>query len=86
MLEQKVIIQEGGRIVIPAAFRKELRIAAGEEVTLTLENGELRVISKYQALLRLRALVRPNIKKGSGSMVNELITTRRAKARSERAG
>ena len=86
MLEQKVIIQEGGRIVIPAPFRKELRVEPGEEVTMTFDNGELRIKSKYQALVRLRALVKPYIKEGSENIVDELIKERRAEAKRELEG
>ncbi len=41
----KTRIREGGRLVIPSAFRKALGLKPGDEVLLSLEDGEIRVLS-----------------------------------------
>ena len=78
----KTIIREGGRIVIPAAFRKALGIKTGDEVVITLENDELKVISSRQAVARAQALIRSYIPEGR-SLSDELIRERRNESKYE---
>ena len=66
----------GGRLVIPAAIRKALGLAPGDEIVLVIEQGELRVFSARHAALRAQALVRPHVPKGT-SLVEELLAERR---------
>ena len=75
----KTIIREGGRLVIPAAYRKALGIKPGDEVLLTLEDGEIRVVSTRQAIARAQTLLRRYIPKGR-SLSEELIKERREEA------
>ena len=78
----KTIIREGGRIVIPAAFRKALGIKTGDEVLITLENDEIKVISSRQAVARAQALIRSYIPEGR-SLSDELIRERRNESKYE---
>ena len=75
-------IAPGGRIVIPAAIRKELGLAVGDEVLLRLEEGELRLSSRRQALEKLQRRVRA-LTKGKRSLAEELIAERRREAAGE---
>ena len=75
----KTTIREGGRLVIPAAYRKALGLKPGDEVLLTLEDGEIRVVSTRQAVTRAQTLVRRYIPKGR-SLSEELIKERREEA------
>jgi len=75
----KTIIREGGRLVIPAAYRKALGIKPGDEVLMTLEDGEIRVVSTRQAIARAQTLLRHYIPKGR-SLSEELIKERREEA------
>ncbi len=75
----KTKIQEGGRLVIPAAYRKALGLQPGDEVLLMLEDGEIRVISTCQAVARSQALLRRYIPQGR-SLSEELIKERREEA------
>ena len=75
----KTTIREGGRLVIPAAYRKALGIKPGDEVILVLEDGEMRVISTRQAIARAQTLLRHYIPKGR-SLSEELIKERREEA------
>ena len=75
-------IAPGGRIVIPAAIRKELGLAAGDEVLLRVDAGELRLSSRRQALEKLQRRVRA-LTKGKRSLAEELIAERRQEAAGE---
>ena len=75
-------VNENGRVVIPAGFRKALGINAGDEVVLRLEDDELRITTLKRRLERAQRLVRRHIKPGR-SLVDELITERREAARNE---
>jgi AbrB family looped-hinge helix DNA binding protein len=75
-------INENGRVVIPAAFRKELGIKAGDEVILRLDDGEVRISTLKNRLERARRQVRKYVKPGE-SLVDELIAERREEAKRE---
>jgi AbrB family looped-hinge helix DNA binding protein len=80
MVEMKV--SEGGRGVIPAEIRRELRLTDGEMVCFErVGDGEVRLMSKSQRLLRAREafLQRLPIQPGR-SLADELISERRASA------
>lgn len=74
MAEIRTVIGVGGRLVIPAAYRKALGLKPGDEVVLVLDEGEVRVISKRQAIKRAQALVRRYVPKDrdlSGELIQE---------------
>ena len=75
----KTIIGDGGRLVIPAEYRKALGIKPGDEVLLTLEDGEIKLVSTRQAIARAQALVRKYVPKDR-SLSEELIRERREEA------
>ena len=58
MLEQHIKIGEGGRVIIPAAYRKELDLHPGDELIMRLQNGEIRLFRQMRAVERIRALVK----------------------------
>jgi AbrB family looped-hinge helix DNA binding protein len=72
-------IAEGGKLVIPAELRRELGLKIGEEVIVRVEDGELRILSRDEAVRRAQESVRRHLK-GSRSLVDELIAERRAEA------
>ena len=75
-------IGAGGRIVIPADLRREIGADIGEEVILRLVGGEIRILTRSQAIQRAQALVRKSIPKGR-SLVKELLRQRRKEAERE---
>lgn len=75
-------VNENGRVVIPASFRKALGIKAGDEVILRIENDELRITTLKRRLERAQRLVRAHVKAGT-SLVDELLAERREAARNE---
>jgi len=72
----KTKLGEGGRVVIPAAYRKALGLKPGDEVLMKLENGEIRIIHTQQAIARAQTLLRSYIPEGR-SLSEELIHERR---------
>ena len=75
----KTIIGENGRIVIPAACRKALGIKPGDEVQLVLEDGEIRMVSQRQAIVRAQNLLRRYVPRDR-NLSEELIKERREEA------
>ncbi len=80
--ETRLRINENGRVVIPAPFRKALGINLGDEVILRLEGDELRITTLKRRLERAQRHVRKYVKPGV-SLVDELIAERREAAKRE---
>lgn len=70
-------VGDGGRVVIPAEIRALLGLRSGSSVLLRVEDGELRVLTSQQAIVRAQELARPYTRAGV-SIVDELIADRRA--------
>jgi len=75
-------IVDGGRLVIPASFRRELGLQVGDTVVMEMVDGELRVRSRDAAIAEIQKLVRGLVTDGV-SIVDELISDRRAEAAKE---
>ena len=75
-------INENGRVVIPASFRRALGINSGDTVVLRIENDELRITTLRQRLAKAKELVRRHVAP-TKSLVDELIAERRQAARRE---
>lgn len=73
---------EGGRLVIPAEYRKALGVETGDELVLVLEEGSLRVLTPAEGIRRAQAIVRSYVAEDR-RLAEELITDRRQEARSE---
>jgi AbrB family looped-hinge helix DNA binding protein len=80
--ETRTRVNQNGRVVLPASFRKALGIHAGDEIVLRLEDNELRITTLKHRLERARRRVRRYVKPGR-SLVNELIAERRQAAKHE---
>jgi len=80
--ETRQRVNENGRVVIPASFRKALGIKIGDEVVLRMEDDELRITTLKRRVERAQRLVRKHVKRGT-SLVDELIVERREVARNE---
>jgi AbrB family looped-hinge helix DNA binding protein len=70
------IIGDGGRIVVPAQYRKALGLKTGDHVMLALEEGEVRMFTPTRAAERARALVRRYVPKNK-NLADELLAERR---------
>ena len=80
--EARLRVNENGRIVIPAAFRKALGIEIGDEVVLRLQADELSITTQQHRIRRAQQRARQYLKPGS-SLVDELLAERREAARNE---
>lgn len=70
---------EGGRLIVPAAIRKEMGLEKGDAVVMELHGDELRIRPARSALKRLRESLRGTVAEGV-SVVDELIAERRREA------
>jgi AbrB family looped-hinge helix DNA binding protein len=81
-LRARMRVNENGRVVIPAAFRKRLGIRVGDQVELRVVDDELRISTLRRNMERAQRLIRKYVKPGE-SLVDELIAERRQAARNE---
>jgi AbrB family looped-hinge helix DNA binding protein len=72
-------IGPGGRLVIPAAQRRELGLNAGDEVLIRVEDNELGISSLNKRIERVQVLVRKYNPKGE-PLSESLIRDRRREA------
>ncbi|HXB20057.1 MAG TPA: AbrB/MazE/SpoVT family DNA-binding domain-containing protein [Candidatus Solibacter sp.] len=75
-IETRIRVNEKGRVVIPASFRKALGINIGDEIILRIEDDQLRITTLKHRLERAKRLLRKHVKPGT-SLVDELIAGRR---------
>ena len=76
-------LEKSGRILIPAAVRRQLGRSEGSQVLVKVEEpGTLQVTSRSQALARVREEIRKYIPAGQ-DLAGELIRDRRAEVERE---
>jgi AbrB family looped-hinge helix DNA binding protein len=80
--ESHTRINENGRVVIPAPFRRALGINSGDAIVLRIENDELRITTLRQRLAKAQRIVSAHVSKKT-SLVEELIAERREAAKRE---
>ncbi len=69
-------IGPGGRVVIPAPYRQALGLSEGDQVMLSLVDGEVRLTSRLAKIREAQALLSRYVPDGV-SLVDELIAERR---------
>ena len=79
---RRVRVDAGGRVVVPAGFRKALGIRNGEELLMSLDEGFVRLQTIDAALERVREIARRR-RRGRASVVDAFIAERRAEASGE---
>jgi bifunctional DNA-binding transcriptional regulator/antitoxin component of YhaV-PrlF toxin-antitoxin module len=77
-------VDASGRLLIPREQRKQLGLSKGGRVTLSIEDGDLRVRSVEASVRRLQALGR-EILSGEESSVDAFLAWRREEASKEAA-
>lgn len=82
MSEVRLRVNENGRVVLPAAFRKALDIRPGDQVVARLEGDEVRITTLKRRIEGVQRHVRQYVKPGI-SLADELIAERREAARHE---
>lgn len=81
MFEQKIIITDG-RMVIPVSLRKQLNMSKNEEATISIEDGDILITTRHQALDRLRKIVAPHLNPNE-SLVEEFLKEKRLEVKKE---
>lgn len=82
MVKVMTKLGEGGRLVIPAEYRKAMGVDTGDELVLILEENSLRVLTPKEGIRRAQALVRSYIPEGR-LLSDELIEDRRKESELE---
>jgi AbrB family looped-hinge helix DNA binding protein len=82
MLQARTKLNANGRVVIPAAVRKALDLRPGDELIMRIEDGELRLSTRRQALARARRMIRRYIPSDE-DLTQSLIDDRRKEAERE---
>lgn len=82
MTEIRLRVNENGRVVLPAAFRKALNIRPGDQVLARLEDDELRITTLKHRIEKAQRHVGQFVKPGR-SLADELIAERREAAKHE---
>ena len=82
MSEVRLRVNENGRVVLPAAFRKALNIRPGDQVVARLDGDEVRITTLKHRIERVQRHVRQYVKPEI-SLADELIAERREAARHE---
>jgi AbrB family looped-hinge helix DNA binding protein len=83
MPSRHVRIAPGGRVVIPAEYRKALGVGIGDHMVIELKGDELRLRSRQAAIKKVQAMLRKHIPDESRSLADELIAERREEAARE---
>ena len=76
---------KGGRLVLPATYRRAMKLHPGDEVVLLLEGNELRLVPPAHAVKEAQALVSRFVP-ARRRLAKELIQDRRREARQESHG
>ena len=82
MRQTKAKLNANGRVVIPAAIRRALDLRPGDELIMRVEDGELRLSTRRQALERARRMIRQYIPEDV-DLAQSLIDDRRVDAERE---
>jgi AbrB family looped-hinge helix DNA binding protein len=80
--ETRLRVNENGRVVIPAEFRKTLGINPGDEVIARVEDDELRITTMKKRIERAQRRAQRYRRPGV-SVVDEFIAERREAAKRE---
>ena len=73
---------KGGRIVLPATYRRAMQLHPGDEVVLVMDDNELRLVPPSQAVKKAQAVVRQFVSPGR-RLAKELIQERRQETKRE---
>ena len=81
MKTNKATIDNTGRVVIPAAFRKALGVKSGDQLIVILEEKSVRLMTAQEAVREARRLL--HLPRHGRSLTDELIQDRREAAARE---
>lgn len=79
---ERLVVGQGGRVVIPVRYREALGVDEGDELSVRFEDGEIRLTTPGLALRRAQEMLRRYVPAGR-SLADELIAERRLEAERE---
>lgn len=82
MVEHTTYLSKEGRLLLPAAIRRELGFEAGEALTLSVVDGEVRVTKRLQAIRNMQRRM-ARLRDPNEPAVDSLLRERRSEADSE---
>ncbi len=82
MVSIRVSNEEAGSIELSDTYRAALGVTPGDEVVVTVQDNEIRVIPKVEALRRIQQMVREQVAP-ERSLAEELARERREEAARE---
>ena len=85
MQKSTATLDRAGRVLIPAAIRKELGLGEGEELIIRMKNGSIEMYTLAEAIRRAQEYCK-QFKKSGESVVDELLEDRRREVPKELAG
>lgn len=80
-LHGRCIVDEQGRVAIPAALLSQLDVKSGAAIPWRYEDGELKLMSRDAGIRFAQSLIADFADKRPGNWSDELIARRRAEAR-----
>ena len=80
----RMTVGPGGRVVIPAAYRKALEVKEGDYIIMRMDGEDLRVANDAKELQRVREMIASYVPEGV-SLVDELLKERRREVAAEEA-
>ena len=80
----RAAVGPGGRVVIPAAYRRALEVEEGDYIVMQMDGEDLRVSNDAKELQRMREVLNSYVPEGV-SVVDELIAERRREVAAEEA-
>ncbi len=80
--EMRTKMGAGGRVVIPAPYRKLLEVEPGEELIMKMEDGVLKIYTAEHAITQAQNLV-AQFNPDNEKLSQELIKERRKEAKDE---
>ncbi len=78
----RLVVAQGGRVVIPVRYREALGVGEGDELSVRFEDGEIRLTTPGHALRRAQEMLRRYVPAGR-SLADEIIAERRLEAERE---
>jgi len=79
VISERVLVGRQGRVVIPAKMRRALRVAEGDELVASVQNGQL-IMRPYEDVDEVLWSMFRHVR---GDLANELIKERRREASRE---
>ena len=80
----RMTVGPGGRVVIPAAYRKALEVKEGDYIIMRMDGEDLRVANDAKELQRVREMIASYVPEGV-SLVDELLKERRREVAADEA-